>query len=183
MFPGETPDPSCSERRLKRWNKAAVLCADAFMQSSDMASPSAGAEEVLGRERWGSRLDAEVRPTSRRLCSPTVGSSRSSALKRRTVAHSGGSTGLFVSASCGAAHTDRKSRRRRTCRPACVELRSLTVDIQDGSDSPSELLRLLGECGRRPRAFLVAGSETLRRRPDFDVSGAANRDKDESEVK
>lgn len=162
MFPGETPDPSCSERRLKRWNKAAVLCADAFMQTSDMASPSAGPEEVSRRERWGSRLAAEVRPTSRRLCSPTVGPSRRSALKRggQSLTAAGGRD-RFVSASCGAAHTDRKSGRRRTCRPACVELRSLTVNLQDSSDSPSELLRLLGECGRRPRAFLVAGSEAL----------------------
>lgn len=50
------------------------------MQSSDTASPSAGAEEVLGRERWGSagcRSPADISTTS-----PTVESSRSSALKQ-----------------------------------------------------------------------------------------------------
>lgn len=33
---------------------------------------------------------------------------------------------------------------------------SLTVNLQDGSDSPAELLGLLGECGQSPRVFLEA---------------------------
>lgn len=50
--------------------------------------------------------------------------------------------------------------------------RSLTVDLQDGSDRPRELLRLLGQRGRGPGTFLVAGGQCLRRRPHFDVSRA-----------
>lgn len=57
------------------------------------------------------------------------------------------------------------------------DLRSLTVDLQDGSDSPCELLRLLGERGRGPGTLFVARRETLRRRADFNVSGAAKREK------
>lgn len=58
------------------------------------------------------------------------------------------------------------------------DLRSLTVDLQDGSDSPCELLRLLGERGRSPGTLFVARRETLRRRSHFNVSGAAKRDKE-----
>lgn len=57
--------------------------------------------------------------------------------------------------------------------------RSLTVDLQDGSDSPCELLRLLGERGRSPGAFLVTRREALRRRPDFNVSGAEKHKKND----
>lgn len=60
--------------------------------------------------------------------------------------------------------------------------RSLTVDLQDGSDSPCELLRLLGERGRSPGTLLVARREALRRRSDFNVSGAAKREREESAV-
>lgn len=56
--------------------------------------------------------------------------------------------------------------------------RSLTVDLQDGSDRPCELLRLLGERGRSPGTLLVARREALRRRSDFNVSGAAETEKE-----
>lgn len=46
---------------------------------------------------------------------------------------------------------------------------SLTVNLQDGSDSPSELLRLLGQRGRSPRVFLVPS----RGHSSFNISGAA----------
>lgn len=62
-------------------------------------------------------------------------------------------------------------------------LSSLTVDLQDGSDGPGELLRLLGERGRSPGSLLVARREGLRRRSDFNVPGAAKRQTDTSAVK
>ncbi len=64
-----------------------------------------------------------------------------------------------------------------------TELSSLTVDLQDGSDRPRELLRLLGKRGRSPGTLLVTGRNALRRRPDFYVSRAAKRVKDESAVR
>lgn len=73
----------------------------------------------------------------------------------------------------GSTDTERR-RRRRTCRPA-----SLTVNLQHGSDSPRELLRLLSQSGSRPRTLLVA-REALRRRPDFYISRAAKREERES---
>lgn len=60
---------------------------------------------------------------------------------------------------------------------------SLTVHLQDGSDSPCELLRLLGERGRSPGSLLVASRDALRRRTDLYISGAAKEQKDESAVK
>lgn len=46
---------------------------------------------------------------------------------------------------------------------------SLTVNLQDGSDSPAELLGLLGQRGRSPLVFL----EASRGHSGFNVSRAA----------
>ena len=60
---------------------------------------------------------------------------------------------------------------------------SLTVHLQNRSDRPRELRRLLSQRRRRPGTLLVASRETLRRRPDFNVSRAAETEWEESAKK
>lgn len=53
------------------------------------------------------------------------------------------------------------------------ERRSLTVNLQDGPNSLSEVLGLQGQLGGRPGALLVAWGQALGRNPGFCFSRAA----------